>query len=129
MEEGKQTLSELLIGIIICAAFIAALSIVFVDNQLSYIIGISIGVIVAMMMSISMYRSLAKSLDMEMGAAIGFTNRKALLRLLLMVAAIALSVIAPKYVSFLGVVFGILCLKLSAYIQPLTHKLIKNKGR
>ena len=132
MEEGKQTLSELIIGTILCVFILAVIGVFIAENKLSYILGILIGGVVGLLMCVSIYRSLNKSLEMETGAAVGYTNRKALLRFLLMAAAVVISIIASKYVSFVGVVVGILCLKLSAYLQPLTHKFYMskmNKGR
>jgi hypothetical protein len=54
------------------------------------------------------------------------------LRLLLMVAALAAALLLPQWISVIGVALGVLSLKFSAYLQPLTHKVLQNfinKGR
>lgn len=127
MNDGKQTLSELVVGTIVWACLFAIGGVLLTSNKLSYLLGMLLGTVVAVIMAISMYRSLEKSIDMESGAAVGYTNRKVLYRVLLLIAAVAVSILASKYISFYGVIIGILCLKLSAYVQPLTHKLLRNK--
>lgn len=127
MDEGKRTFSELIIGIIFWALVITILGIFIAGNKLAFFLGMLIGTAVAVIMSISMFRSVDKSLDMDTNGAVGYTKRKAFLRILLMAAAVLIAFYASDYISIIGVVVGIFSLKLSAYLQPLTHKLLKNK--
>lgn len=127
MDEGKRTFSELIIGIIFLALVITIPGIFIAGNKLAFFLGMLIGTAVAVIMLISMFRSVDKSLDMDTNGAAGYTKRKAFLRILLMAAAVLIAFYASDYISIIGVVVGIFSLKLSAYLQPLTHKLLKNK--
>lgn len=123
--DGRQTLSELILGVVIAAIIIIIGGTILSDHKLPFTIGMLLGVFVAIVMTVSMYRSLDKSLEMDTEKAVGYMKRSVILRVLFLIGAIAIAIIASKYISIIGVIIGILCLKLSAYLQPLTHKLFK----
>ena len=121
--DGRQTLSELIIGIVILAVIITIVGVFLSTNKFAFVMGMLLGVVVAIIMGVSMYRSLDRSLELDTTSAVGYMKRNVFLRVLLIVGAIAAAIIAAKYISTFGVIIGILCLKLSAYLQPLTHRL------
>lgn len=131
MPEEKQTLIELILGTIF---FILLLMIgnLFVRNQLAYTIGLILGGAVSVGMSFHMYTSLQKAVLYDRENAEKKVQIGSLIRMVFMVTVLAVAAILPQYVSFIGVAFGILSLKFSAYLQPLTHKVLQNfinKGR
>ena len=131
MSEEKQTLWELIIGTIVCV-LLFMLGNLLVKNQFAYTIGLILGGAVAIGMSFHMYGSLQKAVLYDRETAGKKIKIGSLIRMAFMLIALVLSVILPQYISLLGVAFGILSLKFSAYLQPLTHKVLKkirNKGR
>ena len=131
MPEEKQTLCELIIGTFFCVLLFLFGNFI-VENQLAYTLGLLLGGAVSIGMSFHMYSSLQKAILYDEEQAQKKVQIGSLIRMIVMVIALALSVILPQYISFLGVAFGILSLKFSAYLQPLTHKVLKkirNKGR
>ena len=131
MSEEKQTLWELIIGTIVCV-LLFMLGNLLVKNQFAYTIGLILGGAVAIGMSFHMYSSLQKAVLYDRETAGKKIKIGSLIRMAFMLIVLVLSVILPQYISLLGVAFGILSLKFSAYLQPLTHKVLKkirNKGR
>ena len=131
MPEEKQTLWELIIGIFICILFLM-LGNLLVENHFSYTIGLILGGIVSAGMSFHMYSSLQKAVLYDKENARKKIQIGSLIRMVFMIIALVVAVILPQYISFIGVALGILSLKFSAYLQPLTHKVLKkirNKGR
>lgn len=130
MEEGKRTFFELLVGIIIFAGLCLIPGIFLKSIQTSYYCGLFVGTGLAVGMVMDMYYSLRKSLLMEADHAKSYVQKKAGFRMFLYIAVLFLTVKIP-YLHILGVLLGALTLKFSAYLQPLTHKLLVkiNKGR
>lgn len=131
MKETKQTLQELLIGI----AFFSVLFLMgnlFASNRPAYTLGLVLGSLIAAAMSGHMYHSMEEAMLYEEDAAAKKVKKGSLFRGLLMMAGLAAALLLPEWFSILGVIFGVLSLKFSAYLQPLTHKVLQkflNKGR
>ena len=131
MQNEKQTLWDLIVGTLFFVLLFLFGNFI-VENQLAYTLGLLLGGAVSIGMSFHMYSSLQKAILYDEEQAQKKVQIGSLIRMIVMVIALALSVILPQYISFLGVAFGILSLKFSAYLQPLTHKVLKkirNKGR
>ena len=131
MQNEKQTLWDLIVGTLFFVLLFLFGNFI-VENQLAYTLGLLLGGAVSIGMSFHMYSSLQKAILYDEEQAQKKVQMGSLIRMIVMVIALALSVILPQYISFLGVAFGILSLKFSAYLQPLTHKVLKkirNKGR
>lgn len=133
MEDGKHTLIELIIGIGFCAFLFAIPGFFFQGNKAAYLFGIVMGGVIGCFMAISMFRSLNRSLDLPEEKASGYARKTAFIRLFLLAAVLGvIAAFCPKLQVF-GAILGALCLKFSAYLQPLTHKFISkkflNKGR
>ena len=131
MQNEKQTLWDLIVGTLFFV-LLFLLGNFIIENHLAYTLGLLLGGAISVGMSFHMYSSLQKAILYDEEHAQKKVQIGSLIRMIVMVIALALSVILPQYISFLGVAFGILSLKFSAYLQPLTHKVLKkirNKGR
>ena len=87
---------------------------------------------IAGVMSGHMYHALEQAMLYDKETAAKKVQKGTILRFLLMIAGLAAALIFPKWISVIGVALGVLSLKFSAYLQPLTHKVIQNflnKGR
>ena len=131
MQDTKQTLYELIIGVVLCG-ILFLIGNIFASNRIAYTLGLLIGCMIAGVMSAHMHHSLEQAMLYDAETAAKKVQKGTLFRFFLMVAALAVALIFPQWVSIIGVALGVLSLKFSAYLQPLTHKVLKkfiNKGR
>ena len=131
MQDTKQTLYELIIGVVLCG-ILFLIGNIFASNRIAYTLGLLIGCMIAGVMSAHMHHSLEQAMLYDADTAAKKVQKGTLFRFFLMVAALAVALIFPQWVSIIGVALGVLSLKFSAYLQPLTHKVLKkfiNKGR
>lgn len=131
MQDTKQTLYELIIGVVLCG-ILFLIGNIFASNRIAYTLGLLIGCVIAGVMSAHMHHSLEQAMLYDAETAAKKVQKGTLFRFFLMVAALAVALIFPQWVSIIGVALGVLSLKFSAYLQPLTHKVLKkfiNKGR
>ena len=131
MQETKQTVYELITGIIFCF-ILFLLGNIIAANRLAYTLGLLIGCLTAILMSSHMYRSLEQAMLYDEETAAKKVQKGTILRYVLMLAGLVAALVLPEYISVIGVALGVLSLKFSAYLQPLTHKIFKNfinKGR
>ena len=131
MQEEKRTLYELLAGVVLCL-LILLLGNLFVSNRLAYTLGLIIGGIIAGSMSAHMYHALQQAMLYDEETAAKKVQKGTMLRYLFMLAGLVAALLLPEYISVIGVALGVLSLKFSAYLQPLTHKFLKkfiDKGR
>lgn len=126
MDDGKKTFQELLIGIAFLAVLFSIPGIFMKLDKLAYYLGLGLGILVAVLMTVSMYTSIDKSLNMDQKSAMNYTKRNAMFRLLLLIVVLVAAVFIES-INVFTVMLGILSLKLSAYLQPLTHKVICKK--
>lgn len=124
MNQGKQTFIELLAGIGISGAVASLGAIVWSGPKTEYLFGLAAGVLLALFLTWDMYTSIDRALDMDQKPAGAYTKKKAMLRLVVMIAVLAAAVFIQQ-ISVAGVIIGGLTLKFSAYLQPLTHKFIE----
>lgn len=131
MQETKQTLYELLAGVVLCF-LLFLLGNIFVSNRLAYTLGLLLGNTIAGIMSVHMYRSLEQAMLYDEKTAAKKVQKGTVLRYVILLAGLAAALLLPEYISIIGVALGVLSLKFSAFLQPLTHKVLKNfinKGR
>lgn len=131
MREEKQTLYELLTGIVVCLVLLLVVNLLVTD-RLSWTLGLLLGGTIALIMTVHMYHSLQQATLYDEETATKKVKKSSLLRMFFMVAGLIAAVVLPDVFSMLAVVLGVLSLKFSAYLQPLTHKVIQNflnKGR
>ena len=131
MQEEKRTLYELVIGIVVCLVVFLP-GVFLTKNPMAYILGLVIGGLIACFMSTHMYRALQQAMLYDEETATKKVQKGTILRVLLMMAGLVAALVLPQWISIIGVALGILSLKFSAYLQPLTHKFSEkfiNKGR
>ena len=131
MQETKHTLYELLAGVFLFF-LLFLIGNIFVSNRLAYTLGLLIGCIIAGVMSGHMYHALEQAMLYDEETAAKKVQKGTILRFALMIAGLAAALVFPKWISIISVALGVLSLKFSAYLQPLTHKVLQNfinKGR
>ena len=128
---ARQTLFDMALGLIVCAAVIAVVGSIFAGQAYCWVLGVLLGVAVAGLMLRHLYVSLDRALDMDGEHASKYMKKSAVLRILMAGAGLFIAALFPKIFHIFGVLFGLLCLKFTAYLQPLTHKVTKilSKGR
>lgn len=125
----NDTFIELMAGIWIYGIVGAMLILVFVSDKGRTLRGFSIGALVSSGMVIHMYLELEKALYMGEAGALKHTRMTTAFRMAAVSAIMVIAGLAGEDV--ISAIAGLMALKVSAYIQPLTHKCfnkIKRKG-
>lgn len=120
------TLFELGLGIILYG-IIFEIVLLFFSRELSYSLGLWIGVVLAVAGSVHMWWSLNRGLDMTEKDAVKTMGVNNIIRYLVLVVVMA----ALIYTEFANPIFafcGYMGMKLSAYFNPLIHKLCARKA-
>ena len=124
----NQALPGLLLGILVYGILIQFAGMWFVDDRLQYTVGLWIGIVVAMGMAVNMAVVILDAVDtMAKRRSTVRTTLFSLLRYLVVVLVFFIVwyfKIGNPIVMFIGV----MGLKVSAYLQPFTHKIIKKRG-
>lgn len=125
--EGKikidTTLQELLVGIG-AVGFLFQVTIVwFVKNKISYSIGLWLGALLAAFLAWHMWKTLDEALDLGVAGAEKTMRKQSLLRYGLVIAALAV-LMCTGFANPLAAFLGVMTLKVAAYLQPITHKVI-----
>ena len=131
MKETKQPLYELIAGVVVCFVFLL-IGNIFASNRIAYTLGLLVGCLIAGVMCWHMYRGLEQAMLYDEETATKKVQKGAFVRVLLMMAGLVAALLLPQWLSVIGGALGVLSLKFSAYLQPLTHKVIQNfinKGR
>ncbi|MCR5585681.1 MAG: hypothetical protein K6F63_09655 [Lachnospiraceae bacterium] len=127
-DKGKRTAFDLVSGTVLydlLALVIGAVVRLFFDfNCMAYAFGILAGMAVAVFMVIHMYTVLEKAVICDKKHARAKTKFGALLRMAVMVVVLIASALLPEFISMLGVIIGILALKIAALTQPLIDKFV-----
>ena len=128
----SETCKQLLVGIVIIDVLFTIVG-GFIAYQLTgkwlqFILGVFLGGIVAMILAKHMDNSIQATLDLDSDGANQYTKKMAAMRLIVMIVAIVFALTFPSVFNIVGVLLGILALKFSAYVQPLTSKYISNKN-
>ena len=125
MKKINETLLQLLMGILIFEIVCQLIGMWFVPDKLKYTVGLWIGAILACLSAYHMWWSLDRNLsinaDNEKGAT-AFATRANMIRyvvILLVFLILCLTTVAYPLAAF----FGIMGLKIGAYLTPLTSKL------
>ena len=135
------TMVELIIGIIVYGIFgeilftvlyflNVPLERVFDDTIFNILIGFLIGIIYSAVMIIHMARTVETALDMGEHGALKHTRIAYIIRIVSLILLFVLMLIF-NFGNIFAMLFGLFSLKLSAYAQPITHKVKEKikKGR
>lgn len=127
MNREKKTLLGLLAGNALYIILICIIGIIFVDNKGQWIWGTLWSGIGATVVTIHLYFSLQKSLELDQGTAQKRESIQSILRMIIMIIVIGSGLILSKVFHPIGVVLGAFALKVSAYLQLLLHNYISPK--
>lgn len=126
MKKQNATLIELWVGIVFFALVSLLAGIWFVENKLAYVLGLLAGALTAIYLAWHMARSIDKMLDKaELGADVGAGMRvSSLLRYGIVVLVLIITALVSEWVNPISTFVGIIGLKVAAYLQPFTHKIV-----
>lgn len=117
----NRALLELCLGIVFLGLVFQFAGMWFADHKLYYTLALWLGVVLAFITAIHMYRTLDKALDY--GAdAVKMVTKANLIRYACIVVVFGIVLwtgVLNPLISFLG----IMTLKVAAYMQPFTHKI------
>lgn len=122
MENSKQTLNRLLLGILLYAVPFIIFGILLVDNKLSFLTGLIVGCILSAFIAVHLYRSLDYCLDLDPESAEKAMKKKTMVRYFIMLLAVGIAFCFPKVFNPPGLLIGMMGLKISVYFQPFIHK-------
>lgn len=125
MERTDEVLVRNMIKIMILYGIvIQIICLIMPGNHLKMTIGLWIGVIAGILMLKDMRATLNEALDLDAGSAQKYMQKRYAIRY----GAVVMGFIALTYldiVNFLTLFAGIMGLKVSAYLQPLTHEIFQ----
>lgn len=125
MKKISDTVKEMLAGILGAGFLIALIGLIFVPEKLEFLTGLAIGMVIAILMLFSMNYSIEVALEYdEKGAYAQYMKGFALRTLLFMVGFVGACFIG--FWSMVACFLGAMCMKLSAYLQPYTKKLLRH---
>lgn len=127
----NNVLPELILGIIVYGVLAEVIGVCFVADKLAYTIGLVVGVLIACGMAINMASVILDTMDGYAGAENARVRVAAKSALRYCIVAVIFAVMAWfEFGNFYASFIGVLGLKVSAYLQPFTHKVIlKLQGR
>jgi len=117
-----RTLLELLTGVLFLGLLLVVLGGIFAPKPGQWILSILLGILLAAACILHQYRSLDKALDLEAEAAQKRIYSSYLVRYFSLAAVLILTCLTDVF-SPVVVFVGLISWKLTAYLQPLTHKL------
>ena len=127
MREGKETLFDLYFGIGMLSVLFIIVGMILAESKLSFALGVCYGAVVAVILVSHMYHGLERTLCYDEEGARKHAQKMAGIRMWIMLAAVVLAMYFGEHLHLLGVVLGILTLKVSAYMQPCIHRRITSK--
>lgn len=119
----NETLGELFAGIGASGALFWFVFIWFVRDRISYSIGLWIGVLLAGFLAWHMWKTLDEALGLGVSGAEKVMRKQSLLRYALVIAVLAVLMYTDA-ADPLAAFLGIMTLKVAAYLQPVTHKVL-----
>ncbi len=120
------TLIELWIGDIFISLLALLVGIWFPENKIAYALGLVVGTLTAMYTSWHMARSINKMLDVvEAGGSADRGMRvSSLIRYAVIAVVLIVSATFHQWINPFSVFISIIGLKVAAYLQPFTHKVV-----
>lgn len=118
-----ETLWELYIGIAVLSLLLQGTVVWFVKDRTAYSAGLWIGAVTGAVFVWHMWRTLDQALDLGEAGALKVMRRQSLIRYGMVVIVLGV-LMAADTASPLAAFLGIMTLKVAAYLQPVTHKVI-----
>lgn len=123
MKKVKQTLKEMFAGLAVWLLLVLIILVIISSNKVAMALGVLLGGSSALGLLLHMYHHLDIALDMDIQHAQSHIQVSSMKRLFFMAVVMALSMIMYKYIHPLGTVLGLFGMKISAYMQPIVHKI------
>ena len=123
MKKISDVVKEMIVGILATGAVVALAGLIFVPEKLDFLLGILLGLAVAILMIFSMNHSIEKSLDYDERGAQLQCIKGYILRMIFLIAGIVAVYFIGMW-SVLAYFLGIMCMKAAAYLQPYTKKFL-----
>lgn len=120
----NQTLAELLIGIACFGIVCQIVGIFLVKNRLAYTLSLWVGIAAAFARAVHMNYTIRKALTNDAGTAEKVTRSSYFLRYGCVMVLLAVAAYTGLE-NLIAVFVGNMGLKMGAYLQPLTHKLLQ----
>ncbi len=117
------TLKELMLGELCIGALWQIILLIFFERHLYNGLGLWIGVVLGLYMAYSMADSIEIAVDFDEKGSQKFLRKKSVFRYVVVCAVVAVMGITDS-ANALTCMAGVLGLKISAYLQPFTHKLL-----
>lgn len=124
--EAIWTVLDVWIGLGIYFIIFEIIGLIFVENRLSYSLGLLAGCGTAAFLIWNMFVSIDCALDMSPSEAEKYTKKRAFFRGLVMLVVAFLGMRLPC-ISFTAIVIGMLGLKIAAFLQPYTNLYITKR--
>lgn len=118
------TLLELCLGILAYGIVFEGVLLLF-SRELSYTLGLMIGVALALAGAVHMWWSLNRGLDLTEKEAVKSLSKNNIIRYFILAAVFAV-LAATKLANPIFTFAGYMGMKVSAYLNPLIHKLLKS---
>lgn len=123
-EEKNNTCLELWIGIAFCGIIFTLAGLFFVADPVSYFVGVLVGAILAAFSVYHMEKTLIIALELPEKNATSYAITRNLLRYGVVVLVFFL-LLYTGWGNPLAAFLGLMTMKVSAYLQPITHKAIQ----
>lgn len=116
-----RALLELWLGILFVGLLLQFIGMWFAKNWILYTVALWVGIVVALLMVLHMYKTLDKALELGPGAqkSMLIANMVRYICVVIVFVIILLTDILNPLITFMGV----MTVKVAAYLQPFTHKL------
>ena len=124
MLQTDETLQEMLLAMPAFGVLCQITIVWFVEDKMGYSLGLWIGVLMAACMAMHMNKSLETAFQYDESTAQKIIVKKNLIRYGCVVIVCFL-VMKSGFINPLASFLGLMALKVSAYLQPFTHKLIR----
>lgn len=124
MLQTDKTLQEMLLMMPVYGILFQLTVVWFVKDKAGYSLGLWIGVLVAACMAAHMSASLESAFQYDEATAKKIVTRQNLIRYGCVIVVCFL-VMESGFINPLATFLGLMSLKVSAYLQPFTHKLIR----
>lgn len=120
------TVIDVWIGLGIYFIIFEMIGLIFVENRLSYSLGLLVGCVTAAFLIWNMFVSIDSALDLTPQEAEKFTKKRTFFRGLVMLVVAFLGM-RLQNISFTAIIIGMLGLKIAAFMQPYTNLYITKK--
>lgn len=126
MNQENETLFDLIFGCVAYSIVVEIFGLILAPEKLYFTAGLLFGTVVAIALSISMYNKLNNCLHLTPKQAERSMIFGTLLRAVVILLAVWIG-LKVRFISFPGVVIGILGLKVAAYLHAYTNVYITKK--